>query len=183
MNYFIVVLGAILAVGVYYFNQLVRCQNLLREALSGMDVQLKRRHDLIPNIVEAVKGYKEYEQGVLEKMTRLRNPLLSASTIQEKGAAENNFSQALKTIFAVAESYPDLKASQNFLDLQKNLVEIEDQIQMARRYYNGTVRNYNILVQAFPGNVLSGILNFKTVEYFEIEYATDRQVPDVKLNT
>ena len=181
MIFILVIIVVVLVTGIFYFNQLVRHQYLLREALSGMDVQLKRRHDLIPNIVTAVKGYKQYEQDVLTKVTSLRNQLTQSTTIQEKGTAENNLSQGLKTIFAIAEAYPDLKANQNFLDLQKNLVDIEDQIQMARRYYNGTVRDYNILVQSFPGNLVANLLNFKLADYFEIEYATDRQVPDVKM--
>jgi len=154
---------------------------LVREASSGIDVQLKRRHDLIPNIVDTVKGYSQYERKLLEDVTSLRSNVIEGSNLKEKNKVENELSKALKSIFAVAENYPDLKANKNFLDLQKTLSEIEDQIQLARRYFNGTVRNYNILVESFPSNLLAHIFKFKSLDYFEIEYATERKVPDVNL--
>ncbi len=180
-----IILGIlVLAAGffVVIFNRLVRLRFLLRDAWSDIDVQLKKRHDLITSIVDAVKGYKEYEQKVLVDVTALRSKAISVtSDIKEKSKAENEFSSGLKNLFAVAEAYPDLKANKSFLDLQKTLVEIEDNLQMARRYYNGTVRNFNTAVETFPSNLIAGMFNFKSVEFFEIEYATQRQVPDVKM--
>lgn len=154
----------------------------MREALSGIDVQLKRRHDLVPAVVEAAKGYMQYEQKVLENTTMIRSQLASGKSVLERQGLENSLSQALKTIFAVAEAYPDLKASHTIMELQKSLVEIEDQIQMARRYYNGTVRNYNIAVESFPGNIIAAAFHFSAADYFEIELATERQAPSVKLS-
>jgi len=178
--------GLLLAAGlaiwtVVTFNLLVKYKNLLREAWSGIDVQLKRRADLIPNLVEAVKGYKQFERSTLEEVTALRSKSVSAEDIKDKADSENAISHAFKSIFAVAEAYPDLKANKSFLDLHKNLVEIEDQLQMARRYYNGTVRDYNILTQSFPSNIVASGFRFDKAEFFEIEYATERQVPEVKV--
>lgn len=153
------------------------------EAWSGIDVQLKRRHDLIPNVVEAVKGYMQHERKVLEDITNIRASLINAVTVKEKSQRENNLSSAFKSIFAVVENYPDFKANQAILELQKNLTEIEDQIQFARRYYNGTVRNFNILAESFPSNILASLFNFKPADFFEIEYATERNTPDVKFGT
>lgn len=178
--YLIIAIILIVIIVVFMYNRLIRSRNLLNEAWSGIDVQLKRRHDLIPNIIETVKGYKEYEEKVLTNITSLRSKLTGTTTIQEKGQIENSFTQALKSIFALAEAYPDLKANQNFVELQNTLRDIEDQIQMARRYYNGAARNYNIIVESFPGNVLARLFNFNRADFFEIEYATEREVPDVK---
>lgn len=178
----LILLSAIFVVFVIIFNQLIRDKNLVREAWSGIDVQLKRRFDLVPNIVEVVKGYAKYEKNVFEEITNLRSKAVSAGTTKEKEDVENKLSGAIKTLFAVSENYPDLKANRNFLDLQKNLVEIEDQLQFARRYYNGAVRNYNILIQSFPSTLVAGLFNFKAADFFEIEYATERKTPDVKLD-
>lgn len=168
---------------IFIFNQLIRLRFLMREAWSGIDVQLKRRHDLIPNITDTVKGYAQYERKLLEDITNIRSQIITAKDTREKGTLENNLSSALKSIFALVEGYPELKANKSFLDLQKNLSEIEDQIQLARRYYNGTVRNYNIAAESFPANIIAGLLGFKSADFFEIEYATERQVPDVKFGT
>ena len=178
--------GLLLAAGliiwsIFTYNLLIKCKNLVSEAWSGIDVQLKRRADLIPNLVEAVKGYKQFERKTLEEVTSLRAKSVSAEAVKDKVDSENAISRALKSIFAVAEAYPDLKASRSFLDLHKNLVEIEDQLQMARRYYNGAVRDYNILTQSFPSNLIAGACRFGNSEFFEIEYATERQAPEVKL--
>lgn len=154
---------------------------MVREAQSGIDVQLKRRHDLIPNIVDAVRGYSGYERKLLENITSLRVQSAGLPLNKDKAVLENNISQGLKTIFALAENYPDLKAAGNFLDLHKALAETEDNIQMARRYYNGTVRDYNIRVESFPGNIVAALMKFKNEAFFEIEYATERINPDVKL--
>ena len=176
----LIVLAISVVFGIIFFNSLIRQKMLMKEAWSGIDVQLKRRRDLIPNVVETVKGYMGYEKGLLKEVTEIRSKIDQAATVKEKGAQENNLSRTLKSIFALAEAYPDLKANNSFLGLQKNLAEIEDQIQLARRYYNGTARNYNIAVQSFPGNIVAGLFHFAPSEFFEIEYATERQVPDVK---
>ena len=178
--YIIIAIILLFVIVILIFNRFIRYRAMVREALSGIDVQLKRRHDLIPNIVDAVKGYMQHERKVLEDVTQLRARVGDSKTVKEKGEAENGLSQVLKTIFAVAEAYPDLKANQNFLEVQKSLTDIEDQIQMARRYYNGTVRNYNILVESFPGNLIAKVFNFAPADFFEIEYVTERKVPDVR---
>jgi len=163
------------------FNRLIRGRNLMREAWSGIDVQLKRRHDLVSSLVEAVKGYRRYERNLLQNITELRSRCVSARELKEKEKAEKALSHGLKTLFAVAEGYPELKASRNFLDLQRNLAEIEDQIQLARRYYNGTVRNYNIRVESFPSMLVARVFYFSPADFFEIEYATEREVPEIKM--
>lgn len=168
--------------GIITFNRFIRGRNLIREAWSGIDVQLKRRYNLIPNIVESVKGYSKHERRLFEDVARLRSRCIDANGTREQGEAENALSRTIKSLFAVAEDYPDLKASRSFLDLQKNLVEIEDQIQLARRYYNGTVRNFNIRVESFPGMLVAGLCGFTQADFFEIEYATEREAPEIKLH-
>ncbi len=171
--------AVLLLIGVVLYNRLVRNQQMVQEGWSGIDVQLKRRHDLIPNLVEAVKGYMGHERGVLEKVTELRAQSLKTSPPGEKGRVEGALSAALGNLFAVAENYPDLKASQNFLELQSSLADIEEQIQLARRYYNGAVRNLNILVASFPSNLVAQIFHFAPAEFFELEEAGERAVPKV----
>ncbi|MGB5289050.1 MAG: LemA family protein [Ignavibacteriaceae bacterium] len=166
---------------VFVYNLFIRDKNLIKEAWSGIDVQLKRRHNLIPNLVESVKGYSKYEKNLLEELTRKRSEATKIETIKEKAPAESDLSGMLKSLFVVAENYPDLKANQNFLDLQNQLVEIEDQLQYARRYYNGAIRNYNIRVESFPSNIIAGIFDFKQDNFFEISLATERATPEVKL--
>ncbi|HPG38376.1 MAG TPA: LemA family protein [bacterium] len=182
MSYFIIfiVIPAAVAIwGVSMYNQLVRNRNLAEEGWSGVDVQLKRRTDLIPNVIEAVKGYMTHERELLTKVTDLRSKSVTTKEIAEKGPLENALSRSLSSLFVVAENYPDLKANQNFLDLQKQLADIEDQIQLARRYYNGTVRNLNIMIESFPSNLIAKRFNFTKKEFFEIE-ASDGAVPSVK---
>jgi LemA protein len=164
------------------YNRLVRSSQLVKEGWSGIDVQLKRRNDLIPNLIETVTGYMGHERGVLEKITELRSQSLKAQGVGDKAKVEGALGAALANLFAVAENYPDLKASQNFLDLQKSLAEIEDQIQLARRYYNGAARNLNILVGSFPSNLVAQNFGFTTVEYFEIEEPGERAVPKVSFS-
>ena len=172
----------VLIIAIFMYNRLIRSRNILNEAWSGIDVQLKRRHDLIPNIIETVKGYVKHERKVLEEITNLRSRLAGPATVQEKGQLENSFSQALKSIFALAEAYPDLKANQNFIELQHTLADAEEQIQLARRYYNGAARDYNTMVQSFPGNIMARMFSFSKAEFFEIELATEREVPGVKFD-
>lgn len=180
--YVIIAVALVLIIAVFMYNRFVRQRNILNEAWSGIDVQLKRRHDLIPNIVETVKGYAQHEKKVLEEITNLRSRLTEQATVKEKGQIENSFSHALKNIFALAEAYPDLKANQNFIELQRVLADTEEQIQLARRYYNGAARDYNTMVQSFPNNILAKMFNFTKAEFFEIELATEREVPGVKFN-
>ena len=161
------------------YNKLVTNKNMVAEGWSGIDVQVKRRADLIPNLIEAVKGYMGHERGVLEKVTELRTQSLKAQGVGEKARAEGALSAALGNLFAVAENYPDLKASQNFIELQKSLADVEEQIQLARRYYNGAARSYNILIASVPSNIIANTFGFHPVEYFEIEDAGDRAVPKV----
>jgi len=151
----------LLVAAVVMYNRLVQGQIMVEEGWSGIDVQLKRRHDLIPNLVEAVKGYMDHEQNVLQEVTRLRSEAGTVSEPADRSRIENNITQGLKTIFAVAEAYPDLKADRSFLGLQKSLTEIEDEVQLARRYYNGTVRNQNILVSSFPRELFLRLISIK----------------------
>lgn len=182
MTLLYILLGLVVAalVGlISIYNRLVRNRQMVQEGWSGIDVQLKRRADLIPNLIEAVKGYMGHEKGVLEQVTELRTRSLQARDLGEKGRVEGALGAALANLFAVAENYPDLKASQNFMELQRSLADIEEQIQLSRRYYNGAVRNLNILVGSFPSNIIANIFQFTTAEYFEIEDAADRAVPKV----
>ena len=179
-----IVLIAVIALIVWFiliYNLFVRDKNLIKEAWSGIDVQLKRRHNLIPNLVASVKGYSQHEKSLLENITQKRSEAAKVESIKDKAPAESDLSGMLKNLFVAVENYPDLKASENFLTLHNQLVEIEDQLQYARRYYNGAVRNYNIRVESFPSNVVAGIFNFKQDNFFEIILATERTTPEVKL--
>lgn len=160
----VVVLGLVL-VGMY--NGLITLKNRVDEAWSDIDVQLKRRYDLIPNLINTVKGYATHEKELLEKVTAARTAAMGAGTPAEKEQTENALSGTLKTLFAVSENYPDLKANQNFLELQKELTDTEDKIQASRRFYNGNVRDFNTKLQVFPTNLLAGMLGFTKREFFE----------------
>ena len=164
------------------YNGLIRTRNRVDEAWSDIEVQLKRRYDLIPNLVNTVKGYAKHEEGVLTKVTDARTRAMSAGgTQQAKAGAENMLSGALKTLFAVAENYPDLKANQNFAKLQGDLTDTEDKIQAARRFYNGMVRDFNTKLQVFPTNMIANTLGFKSREFFDIdEKGAEGQPVDVK---
>jgi len=163
----VVVIGLLWVVGAY--NSLIRLRNQVDEAWSDIDVQLKRRYDLIPNLVETVKGYATYERQAFENVTKARAAAMSAQGPQAKGEADNMLTGALKSLFAVAEAYPDLKANQNFLKLQDELSDTENKIQAARRFYNGNVRDFNTRQQVFPTNIFAGMLGFKAREFFELE--------------
>jgi LemA protein len=163
----IIAVLAILVIALY--NGLIRLKNKCEEAWADIDTQLKRRYDLIPNIVETVKGYATHEADTLEKVVTARTAAMGAQGMKDKQAAENMLTGALKSIFALSEKYPDLKANQNFLDLQKTLKEIEEHIQMSRRYYNGTVRDFNTKIQVFPNNIIAKPLGFKDREFFEAD--------------
>ncbi len=166
------ILLAILAVIVLWvivsYNGLVTFVQRTKEAWADIDVQLKRRYDLIPNLVETVKGYAAHEKGVFEQVTAARSAAMGATGLAEKGAAENQLSQTLKSLFAVSEAYPDLKANQNFLDLQHQIADTEDKIQSARRFYNGNVRDLNTKIQTFPGNLIAGMFHFESQPFFEL---------------
>ncbi len=156
---------------VFIYNSLVSWKNRVKEAWSDIDVQLKRRLDLIPNLVESVKAYMSHEKQTLENVTNARTALMNAGNAKEYAQADNMLEGALKSLFAVAENYPDLKASQNFIELQRELADTENKIQAARRFYNATVRDYNTKVQSFPSNIVANIFGFKSEEYFEIDEA------------
>ena len=167
-----ILIGVVVVVGIFLwvtYNSLVTLRNRVEEAWSDITVQLKRRLDLIPNLVNSVKGYAAHEAGVFERVTEARNQALNAQGVKETAAAENQFEGALKSLFAVAEAYPDLKANENFLQLQNELVDTEDKIQAARRFYNGGVRDLNTKIQQFPSNVVAGMFKFESKEFFEVE--------------
>lgn len=164
---------------VFTFNRLVTLKNRAKEAWSDINVQLKRRYDLIPNLVETVKGYASHEKEVFEKVTEARSKAMGAQTMKDKSQAENMLSSTLKSLFAVAENYPDLKASTNFLELQRELTDTEDKVQAARRFYNANVMELNTKIEVFPANVVASSFSFKQMELFEIEEA---QKEPVKVN-
>ena len=173
-------IGFVLLFGVVIYNQLVKLKNMVAEGWSGIDVQLKKRSNLIPNLVDTVKGYMTHERELLEKVTDLRARSTRTADPAEKGKLEGALTRSLAQIFAVAEQYPDLKANENFLDLQAQLTDIENDIEMARRYYNGTARNLNIKVESFPSNIVAGMFHFTGAQFFEIEDQKDRQIPQVQ---
>lgn len=179
----LVLLGVLVAVGIVIYNSLVRSRVRVDEAWSDITVQLKRRYDLIPNLVNTVKGYATHESGVFQKVTEARAQALNAQGVAQTAEAENMFQQALKSLFAVAEAYPDLKASQNFQDLQAELVDTEDKIQASRRFYNGAVRDLNTKIQTVPTNIFASLFGFKNREFFEVgeaEQGAVNQPVDVK---
>jgi len=166
----VIIILIVLIIGwlIFVYNDLIRSRNRVDEAWSDIDVQLKRRYDLIPNLVETVKAYAGHEKEVFQKVTEARSSAMQAKGIEDKGKAENILSGTLKSLFAVAEAYPDLKASTNFLQLQDELSDTENKIQASRRFYNGNVRDFNTKIQVFPNNVIAGMLGFKNYEFFQI---------------
>ena len=177
-----IILGLVVLIGLWgigTFNGLVRRRNVVAEGWSGIETQLKRRADLIPNLVETVKGYATHERTTFDEQARLRSASQSGQDMAQRAQTETAISAAIGRIMAVAESYPQLKASENFQSLQKELADIEDQIQMARRYYNASVRDLNVAVEQFPSNVIAGSFGFRRADFFQIENAADRQVPKV----
>lgn len=182
MGLIVVLVLAVLAIFILagMYNSLVQLRVRTESAWSDIDVQLKRRHDLIPNLVETVKGYAAHEKGTFENIAKYRSMAMQATSPADKAQAEGQLSTALKSLFAVAESYPQLQASQEFTELQNSLNSIEDNIQNARRYYNAVVRDYNTRVQSFPTNILAGMFGFQTRQFFEMESAADRENVAVK---
>jgi len=162
-------IGVILLLAIYFisqYNGLVVLKARIQEALSGIDVQLKRRADLIPNLIETVKGYAKHEKEVFEQVTKARSSLMSAGSLEEKVKANNQLTDALKSLFAVAEAYPQLQANQNFLDLQRQLEDTEDKVAYSRQFYNANVLEFNTKVQMFPSNIIANIFGFKPAEFF-----------------
>ncbi len=180
-----VILGLIVLIALYavvIYNGLVRARQMAEEAWSGIDVQLKRRADLIPNLIETVKGYATHEKTTLEEVVKLRNQAQAVPTgdVAGRAQAEGLLGAALGRVMALAEAYPDLKANENFRELQSSLETMESEIQMARRYYNGAARDLNVKVESFPSNLVAGQFGFQKREYFEITNEADRAVPTVK---
>ncbi|MBL1147589.1 MAG: LemA family protein [Pseudomonadota bacterium] len=186
MTVFWIVSAVIAAAAVYYFNRLVGQVQRVNEGWSGIDVQLKRRADLIPALVETVKGYAKHEEGLLTRVTELRAKAVAEqqdSDLTARNAAESGLSSSIGKLFAVIENYPELKADNNFRELQNSLVDIEDQLQFARRYYNGTVRDMNILANSFPGNIVAKLGKFGNAQFFEIDNPLEQYAPKVDLET
>jgi len=180
--FYIILLVAIFVFVLWFagtYNGLVKRKNRAKEAWSDIEVQLKRRYNLIPNLIETVKGYAAHEREVLEEVTEARSRAMGAQGLKEKAQAENMLSQTLKSLFAVSENYPNLKASENFLELQKELRDTEDKIQAARRFYNTIVRDLNIKIESVPSNVIAKMFGFKKMELFELEEPEAREVPKV----
>ena len=164
-----VAIGALVLWVIAMYNQFVQLANRVKEAWSDIEVQMKRRYDLIPNLLETVKGYAAHEKDVFEKVTQARAAAIGAQTMPQHAQAENMLSGALKSLFAVAEAYPQLRANENFLELQRELTDTEDKIQAARRFYNGNVRDMNTLMESFPSNLVANIFKFQKQEFFELE--------------
>lgn len=177
------IVGAVVAVIALYlivmFNRLVRQRNVVREGWSGIDVQLKRRTDLVPNLVETVRGYAKHERALFEEIATRRAASVAANDVGRQANAERALAGSLSKLMAIAEAYPDLKANQNFLQLQNELADIEDHIQMARRYYNGAARNLNISVQSFPDVIVARLLGFREAPFFELESRVEAVAPEV----
>ena len=177
---FLIIFAVILILAVGIYNILVNLRNRCDNSWAQVDVQLRRRYDLIPNLVETVKGYAKHEREVFEKVTEARSKAINAGTVKEQGEAENMLTGALKSLFAVVENYPDLKANQNFLMLQEELAGTEGKIAYARQFYNDLVMKFNTKQQVFPSNIIAGMFNFKLREYFEIEEPEAREPVEVK---
>ncbi len=174
----IVVLVALMVAG--FYNKFVKLSTRAKEAWSDIDVQLKRRYDLIPNLIETVKGYAAHESATFQKVTEARTAAMGAQSVEEQADAENMLSGALKSLFAVSESYPDLKANENFLELQRELTDTENKIQASRRFYNTNVRDLNIAVESFTSNIIANIFKFTKKDFFEFEEAAAREPVKVK---
>ncbi|MEJ2547570.1 MAG: LemA family protein [Gemmatimonadota bacterium] len=183
MTYLLIVLVIIGFFFVTYYNRLVKLRQTVRNAWSDIDVQLKRRHDLVPNLVETVKGYASHEKETLDAVIKARNSAISASGPAETAAAENQLSGALRQLFALSESYPQLRAVEGFTELQGSLKEIEEAVQSSRRYYNAVVRDYNTTIEQVPSNIVANAFRFQPEEFFELEGRTEREVPKVDFGT
>lgn len=176
----LIALGVIALYFIFSYNRLVILQNRVEEAWSDIDVQLKRRYNLIPNLVETVKGYAEHEKGTFEEITKARTKAMQAGSPGERTEAENHLSETLKSLFAVSENYPELRASENFLELQKEVRDAEDKIQAARRFYNSSIKNFNNSVKTFPTNILASLFGFSEKDFFRVKISEEREVPKVE---
>ncbi|MBT8145803.1 MAG: LemA family protein [Gammaproteobacteria bacterium] len=179
---FALILVVLLAAGVWIYNRLVRDRNQVRAAWSDIDVQLKRRHDLVPQLVNAVKAYADYEKATMTAVTEMRTQSDTARRLPDKAAIEDAMEKALHRLIVVAEDYPELKADQNFRQLQEELTVVEDHIQYARRFYNGAVRILNTRIQSFPHLLIARPLGFHSAEFFEVDHSAERQAPRAELN-
>jgi LemA protein len=171
----IIVASLMIISAIVIYNKLVRLRYTVKSSWSDVDVQLKKRYDLVPNLVETVKGYAAHERSLFERVTQARTMAMKANSPADAGKAENMMRDAIKSLFAVAEAYPDLKANANFLQLQSQLQALEDNIESARRYYNAVVRDYNTLIESFPSNLIASTFNFKQEEFFELEAPEERK--------
>ena len=178
----VAVVGAFIAWGIAAYNQFVQLSNRVSEAWSDIEVQMKRRYNLIPNLVETVKGYAGHEKEVFEKVTEARARAMGASTLAEHAKAENMLSSTLKSLFAVSEAYPQLRANENFLEFQRELTDTEDKIQASRRFYNGNVRDYNTLAESFPSNLIANAFKYAKKEFFELEESEAAAKEPVKVS-
>lgn len=174
------IIALVLLYGVVAYNKLVRFRTLVDEAWSGINVQLKKRHDLIPNLMETVKGYATHERETFESVTKARNSAIQAQNVKTQEVAENQLSGALSRLLAISERYPELKANQNFMQLQEQLGSIENDIEKSRRYYNGAVRQKNIAIDTFPSNMIANMFNFQKSPFFELENEAEKAVPQIK---
>lgn len=180
-SYIIIAVVAVLVLWLIgAFNSLVRARNRVKEAWSDINVQLRRRHDLIPNLVETVKGYATHEQGVLESVIKARTQAVTAGSMEQKEQAENMLTGALKNLFALSEAYPTLRANENFAKLQDELSDTENKVQAARRFYNSNVMDYNTKIEQFPTNTIAGMFNFKQEELFQLDSPAEAKLPEVK---
>ncbi len=180
-----IAIGVVVLIALYFIltrNSIIGSRNRVDEAWSGIDVQLKRRHDLVPNLVESVKGYAQHEQATFQKVTDARADAMRASGPREAGAAEGMLTAALGDLRAIAENYPDLRATENFQQLSRNLSELEDEIQASRRIYNSNVQSYNTKIQVFPNSIVAGTGGFTAREFFEILEAAEREAPEVQFS-
>lgn len=177
---FLIIIGLVVVWGITAYNSLIKLDNRTDEAWSDIEVQLKRRYNLIPNLVETVEGYATHEKDVFRKVSEARSKAMGAEGVQEKQEAENTLSRTLKSLFAVSESYPELKASQNFLELQRELRDTEDKILAARRFYNANVRDLNTKIESFPSNLVASSFGFKQREMFELEETAAKEAPKVE---
>ena len=176
----LVIIAIVVFYGIAVYNKLVRFRTLVEEAWSGINVQLKKRHDLIPNLMETVKGYATHERETFESVTLARNTAIQAQSVKSQEVAENQLSGALSRLLAISERYPELKANQNFMQLQEQLGIIETDIEKSRRYYNGAVRQKNIAIDTFPSNMVANMFNFSKSPFFELESEAEKAVPQIK---
>nr|WP_297308029.1 LemA family protein [uncultured Flavobacterium sp.] len=178
--YLIIPIGIFLLYGAIIYNSLIKNRNLVEEAWSVIDVMLKKRYDLIPNLVETVKVYATHEKETLQNVVQARNQAINANDVENKQFAEQTLNHSLKNLFALSENYPDLKANANFLQLQADLSAIESDLEKSRRYYNGTVREFNIKIEIFPNNIIANIYGFTKAKFFEIQNVEEKSTPQVK---